>query len=126
MGVLARTTAGGWRCCIKRVPQGFFYREGKFHGTKDVVLLLGSAEKRTGVLAAIGLSEFRLDESTACDISGLEEVCAKRAYEELKIDRFAELAEGKKEKLRCGCRGYICLVGDERRLEVYEISDDSK
>ena len=124
IGVLARMSDGSWRCALKRIPQGLICQEAKFHGTKDVVLLLNSAEKKPDILVAVSITEFSLDESSLCDLSGIEAFCTKKSHEALRIERFAELSEGKKEKLRCGCRGYICLVGDERRLEVYEITGE--
>ncbi len=93
--------------------------EGKFHGTKDAVCLFTAAGSQ--ILAVFSLAEFEF--SGELDFASLSEFIKVMPAEEIKLTRYAELSAGKKEKLRCGCRGYICLVGDERRLEVYEITD---
>jgi len=107
---------GRWTGKLKKLPIGLNCIEAKFHGAKDLVCLMQGQGKM--VLAALGLSEFESDIEFEKFSDALQ-----LAIEETTFDRFIELAEGKKEKLRCGCRGYICLVGDERRLEVYEITD---
>ena len=121
IGIIAKVKASTkWICSFKKFPAGVTLTEGKFHGTKDIVCLLSSQGK--DVLAAFSLAEFKLDESCAFEVTKFDEML-RLPCEEAAITRFLELSEGKKEKLRCGCRGYICLVGDERRLEVYEISE---
>eukprot|EP00826_Nyctotherus_ovalis_P034114 TRINITY_DN2799_c0_g2_i1.p1 TRINITY_DN2799_c0_g2~~TRINITY_DN2799_c0_g2_i1.p1 ORF type:complete len:344 (-),score=92.45 TRINITY_DN2799_c0_g2_i1:52-1083(-) len=117
VGVLRRIKNGKWSGKIKKLPAGLTCIEAKFHGAKDLVCLLQGQGKT--VLVAFSLSEFA---------EGCVEVdkfgdALQLAGEEVKLERSIELTEGKKEKLRCGCRGYICLVGDERKLEVYEITD---
>lgn len=89
-----------------------------------MVCLFNSTLKKPDILAAFSISEFKLNENEAApiDFKDITEFI-KLPSEEAKLCRFMELSEGKREKLRCGCRGYICLICDERRLEVYEITD---
>jgi hypothetical protein len=124
VGVLARTMDGKWRCRVAKLPSRVVFKEGKFHGHQDIVLLLSSLERKLDLIAAVSIELFHLDETTTCDIAKLDDYVGMGQHEELNIERVAELTEGKKEKLRCGSRGYINLIADERRLEVYEITDD--
>ena len=119
IGVITKLADGKWIGKLKRLPLGLICTEAKFHGDKDLVCLFSGPGK--GLIVAYSLTDFEGEVSVGLERLGTTVMTTMS--EEAKLERYIELTEGKKEKLRCGSRGYICLGGDERKLEVYEITD---